>query len=384
MSGAVLLELDAEGLRELAAPEKLGAVKAAKLKVELKRLAVARPVAAAGHGGGGGLFVVDSQVPPPSSEKKLQKHCEQVTFEGGAEHKAHWIPSIVNANVEGANVKAHVLRFLGMYNVVDLLTFTIGMQFLLEEKKEEWSSNVFDLVIVFFAALCIVLSGVGMFASTILYNTASSVSESNFHAFCKVPATNRALMGVNDHSIWGFNSLCFCASATIMKYAFSDNDFSTNFDIARAVVLAPLPLYMIRLQFGKALSGIVLTTHYALYTGFMGDAEVVPEGETPGWAVRWSQNDIFEFLAGVIMANTKEKPMTPFDKGLGANEKNILDKYKNATTENLNAAEHDFDPLQDPLLLVAKAVANGARRKSFSGIGKTFLSPDAAGVGGNK
>ena len=85
--------------------------------------------------------------------------------------------SIANASIDGGNLKSHVLRFLGMYNVVDLLTFTIGAQYLLEEKKElPMKENIFDLVICFICALSCVLSGVGMTISTIVYNSASSVS----------------------------------------------------------------------------------------------------------------------------------------------------------------------------------------------------------------
>lgn len=76
--------------------------------------------------------------------------------------------------MSGSNVKAHVLRFLGMYNVVDLLVFTIGMQFLLEQKKEEFKENWYDLFVCFFCCLSAALSGVGMFTSTILYITASA------------------------------------------------------------------------------------------------------------------------------------------------------------------------------------------------------------------
>ena len=59
---------------------------------------------------------------------------------------------------------------------------------------------------------CGVLSGTGMTLSTILYNTAGSVGEANFHAFIKTHGVNKALMYVNDASIWSFNFLClaFC------------------------------------------------------------------------------------------------------------------------------------------------------------------------------
>ena len=115
-----------------------------------------------------------------------------------------------------------------MYNMVDLLTFTIGMQFLLEEKKEMHSEsgfieNYFDLIVAAIAVLSCVLSGTGMTASTIIYNSASSVHEANIQAFVKSPGVNQALMYVNDASIWGFNFLCLGCTLTALKFAWSDN-----------------------------------------------------------------------------------------------------------------------------------------------------------------
>ena len=66
----MLLELDVAGLRELAEPAKLGAVPAAKLKVALKRLAMARPVGEVDSSVGGvKIFGLDSEAPGPSTEK---------------------------------------------------------------------------------------------------------------------------------------------------------------------------------------------------------------------------------------------------------------------------------------------------------------------------
>ena len=72
--------------------------------------------------------------------------------------------------------------------------------------------------------------------------------------------------------------------------------------------------------------------------------------------------------------------LTPFDGDIGDNEKKILQKYATATEKNLHhEAEEENLHEHDPLMAVAKAVKN--RRASFGGVGKNFLTPDAAGVG---
>ena len=52
--------------------------------------------------------------------------------DGGAEHNIGWILAIANSNRQPGELKSHCLRFLGMYNVVDLLTFGGAMSLLLE------------------------------------------------------------------------------------------------------------------------------------------------------------------------------------------------------------------------------------------------------------
>ena len=77
---------------------------------------------------------------------------------------------------KGENVKGHVLRFLGMYNVMDLLTFTIAMDILASSEipaDGEWV----DALTLVFAAMVAILSGVGMWLSTITYNAASAVHD---------------------------------------------------------------------------------------------------------------------------------------------------------------------------------------------------------------
>ena len=85
-------------------------------------------------------------------------------------------------------------------------------------------------------------------------------------------------MMVNDFSIWSFNFLAMGTIVTTLKFALDENKFDTRFEITRAVILAPLALYMFHSQFAKGLPLIVLSTHYAMYCGLMGDQEVIPEG----------------------------------------------------------------------------------------------------------
>ena len=49
-------------------------------------------------------------------------------FAGGAEHRWYWHQSVSAANLNnGAALKDHYLRFLGMYNVIGILTFSISI-----------------------------------------------------------------------------------------------------------------------------------------------------------------------------------------------------------------------------------------------------------------
>ena len=79
--------------------------------------------------------------------------CQKVTPEGGAEHELHWALAIACANAKGENVKGHALRFLGMYNVMDLLTFTIAMD-ILGSAEPPSDGEWLDVFILFFAAMC--------------------------------------------------------------------------------------------------------------------------------------------------------------------------------------------------------------------------------------
>ena len=279
VDGSTLLRLSSEGWRELASPDSITYIAIAKIQAALSKLATASPVPNTHHRSPAAFRAAPEL---DTGFKSMLKFFASKTFEGGAEHTRQWNPCIANANLDGGQTKAHVLRFLGMYNVVDLLTFTIGMQFLLEEKKEMhegegFIENIFDLIIVFICILSCVLSGTGMTASTIVYNSSSAVHECNMQAFVKSPGVTGALMFVNDASIWGFNFLCMGAVFTSLKFAWSDNKLETSFDFARAIILTFPVLYLFFLIGARIDSAVSFSTHYALYAGLMSDQEVIPE-----------------------------------------------------------------------------------------------------------
>ena len=210
-----------------------------------------------------------------SDDLKLKAHLAKATPQVGAEHTPYWLLGIANANADPTDIKAHVLRFLGMYNVADLLTFTIGAQFILESASNyddasarEGSLTWFDPVIYFLSMSSVMMSGFGLMASTILYNTASSVHEVNFTAFAKSKATGMSMLMVNDLSIFGFVPLIFSCVFSSFKIGFLHNSLETPLDIAKAIGFSAFFL-MFPLLMYKQSTGVALTTHYSLYGGLM-------------------------------------------------------------------------------------------------------------------
>jgi len=239
------------------------------------------------------------------------------TPEGGAEHTDDWLPAIVNANADPSNTKQHILRFLGMYNVVDLLAFTISISFLLSaEPAVTWYA-------LFLHSLLVVSSfqtGIGLLASTVLYNTTSCVSDANIPLFAKQTATIAQIKLVNDYSIFGFLGMIIACAWTAISLGVgealplavdtSEPDFQKAsveylaFFVARLVFVfaAPFGFFFYR-SWGHRSSFLVnisMTTHAAMFGGLMGDVEVLPPGEEPGWAIRASLAECDEFCCGQI------------------------------------------------------------------------------------
>mmetsp|Transcript_16701 Transcript_16701/g.31263 ORF Transcript_16701/g.31263 Transcript_16701/m.31263 type:complete len:449 (+) Transcript_16701:155-1501(+) len=377
VDGATLLKLTTEGWRELAAPEEVSCIAVAKVRTEIERLAVAKPVPHLAKS----LFKDESDsknLARFKNEKEFVAFCDKKVFEGGAEHTRQWVPSIANASIDGGALKGHVLRFLSMYNVVDLLSVTIVVTYLYDG-KESLPETYWDIVQAFIYFLSGLLSGTGMISSTILYNTASSVGEANFHAFVKTYGVNKVLMFVNDASIWGFNFLCMAMTCTFLKLSLHENSFDSTFEIVRGVVVTLPALYFPFLMANRAGPGVQTSTNYALFGGLMSDLEVIPPGETSGWATRWSQEDITNFLMGVCHTNMDfphAKPWTP----LQAMELNIMKKYSDSTNDARKAQEESEGDRITSLASVLGIVAGGGAKKRRKSTGKVQLMPGDAGL----
>ena len=181
-----------------------------------------------------------------------------MTPEQGAEHEIHWTQAIARANAKGENVKGHALRFLGMYNVMDLLTFTIAMDILATadppaEEDSPWV-NVFILV---FAAQTVVLSGLGMWLSTITYNSASAVHDHNFITWLRLLAVNRAFKICNDCGVMATCNIVVTGGFLIAKVAFVpfDANAPTAITVTMVVLNLLMLLYLAKEFFGLCTGG---------------------------------------------------------------------------------------------------------------------------------
>jgi hypothetical protein len=312
--------------------------------------------------------VSTNDVPPPtlddfiSDDKKLIKHLEKATPQVGAEHTPFWLLGVASSNPEPADIKAHVLRFLGMYNVCDLLTFTIGSQFLLESASNHDPENLpltwFDPLIFFFCSVSCAMSGIGLLASTILYNTASSVHEVNFAAFARAPATGKTMLFVNDLSIFGFGPLIMASILSTLKIAHQHNSYSTPLEIACAVVISLCVFAFIYLM-SKFPVHIALTTHYSLYGGLMAAEEVIPGGETTGWATRWSPEEVGAFLNKTCHKNTDFRSNPDYGMDMIRSYAKRTDEIRSEATE-----EEQYTTRPDDIVAQVSAVLAAKKRRS--------------------
>ena len=218
IDGATLLELDAAGWEALGV---LSPIERAKLMGAVKKSAQSSASAKPRSPAASSVLPVSQQESGRrklASEKQMEDFfllpfcppcgCQQFskarTPEGGSEHTRQWVTAIANANLSGTEAKEHFLRFLGMYNVIDLLVFTIDMTYLITvELSGKGPSSVAALLILICIGISTFKTGVAMIFSTIVYNTASAVSSQNFIVWCKLPNTTRSFKLINDLSIYG-------------------------------------------------------------------------------------------------------------------------------------------------------------------------------------
>ena len=136
---------------------------------------------------------------------------------GGFEHLRQWHQCISQANTKGANVKNHVLGFLGMYNISALLVFTIAYTGIYSMGPiTEW----IDAILFFLYTWSAWFSFSGMSATTICYNAASAVSDANAIALIKMPAMAKYLSLANDMCLQGALPLAACLFCFAAKYVY--------------------------------------------------------------------------------------------------------------------------------------------------------------------
>lgn len=322
VDGACLLELSAAAWAELGCTS---AVQCCKLVSMVKK-------AAAHHARPSSRQVGAADAPPPAARQDFSighKHEERVAKhftsgmnarspDGGAEHNITWVLAIANANTNPVEVKQHCLRFLGMYNVIDLLVLTIDVTYLMSAELEGVGPTSWAGYVVFFLyALGAWLSGMGMVSSTIMYNTASAVSDANFIAYAKLPSTLRQFKMVNDASIWSGNFTTFATFFLIYRVSIDLTEGATwrmypgGPDVAAhwyfCTPLLLVPFYGFWRFFSPFMHGVISGTHLVMYSGLMSSEPLPALAEDPTWAHRSSPGQIAEYLSEVSIRNGQPK-----------------------------------------------------------------------------
>lgn len=357
VDGATLIELDSEGWAELGVRS---AVERARLSAAVKTVAdtsksprLPSHAAAAGAESPnpgqqpGSQPGAQQRVPrrPTAGEKKLVAHFTEPsscpgcfwassarTPEGGAEHTRDWITSLVNAHVSGGEAKEHFLRFLGMYNVIDLLVFTIDMTYLMSlDVSGSGAQSMVQVLLLILVGVSAAKTGIGMVLSTILYNTCSACSVENFLVFAKLPTSTRALKLVNDLSIYGSLWLVFTLPLMLYRIAvenpagWADHaahsspltaggavtgaingtltsrlfPVSPQWHYAIAIVVIPV-VWLLAVMAGFA-ENVPAFTHFAMYGGLFSASPFGPQAADPGWVHRSSPEEVSDAVAAHAM-----------------------------------------------------------------------------------
>lgn len=340
IDGATLTELDAAGWAELGVHS---AIERAKLLAAVKAIANgSKPqqnAAASASAGSpdprlglqpGGHQRVARR--PGANEKKLIDHFVKPTMppgflwsssartpEGGAEHTRDWVTSIVNAHVSGGEAKEHFMRFLGMYNVIDLLVFTIDMTYVMSlEINGSGAQSLVQVLILVFMGISAAKTGIGMVFSTIVYNTCSACSVENFLVFAKLPTTTRSLKLVNDLSIYGSLWLVFTLPLCLYRITVeSPAGWATTADnrgadsnstlVSSLFPVAPqwyygiaaliIPALWLLSVLGGFLQNVPPITHMAMYGGLFSPSPFGALAKDPCWVHRSSPEEVSDAVA---------------------------------------------------------------------------------------
>ena len=233
IDGATLLELDSAGWQELGVSS---AVQRARL-LALVRKQQQLPLDSAAT-----TTPPSVDALPNTSWNFVAKHGSRFSADGAAEHIPEWHSAVASASTNGAVAKNHVLGFLGMYNVLSLLVFTIAFTCLftlqpivnasetlavaaedsegpattrsVRARIAEW----FDAINFILFALSAIMSFGGLNTTSIAYNTASACSDANATALIKMPSFAKYLKAANDASIFGSMPLFLATIILTLKH----------------------------------------------------------------------------------------------------------------------------------------------------------------------
>ena len=109
----------------------------------------------------------------------------------------------------------------------------------------------------------------------------------------------------------------------------------------------------------------------------MSDIEVIPEGETTGWASRWTQEEVTTFVMGTCKTNMNFPHSKPWTD-LKEMELNIMGKYSEQTNKAREQQDSAGGGTINSLVSVLLGGGGGKRRRSM---GKVQLQPGDGGVG---
>jgi hypothetical protein len=229
------------------------------------------------------------------------------TFESGAEHRLDWALCIANGCSNPSDVKQHTLRFLGMYNVIDLLVLTIDFTYVITIGLTDTSiETVIDAIILTMMSVSTVMATMGMIGSTILYNTTSGVSDANFIVFAKLPSTLEWIKVTNDTSIWSGIFVGFSTFAWMYKICVQNGEVPFKdrwqYSIIPMVVVTVTFLILMNLTMGFCVPS---ATNLAMFGGLFNSEPIAPLKEDPTWAHRSTPKEIVEYVSGVAKITGK-------------------------------------------------------------------------------
>ena len=265
---------------------------------------------AAGQRGGGGVGSLLARCPrwPWAGVRTFFHFWPFRTWQVGAEHTTLWWQAIVCGKSEPGEIKSHFIRFLGTYNILNLLVFTIGMAFMIAERPPETPT---DMAIWAIDVVMTGASGVGCVASTVFYATVSPVSDVNFLAFAKRPTVFAFCRFCNDCSIaaivvagvWTF------AQAYRVVVERSTADGAAHGDPWSWLALGWPVLVActgVALLMARMLYFVGLITNTTLFAGLFAGTVITPDGDH-NWAHHASPEDVEEYIARTAVWQTRRR-----------------------------------------------------------------------------